>query len=94
MFLVDDYGRDVLSIGDMGFYAGDSNTLNPNADFEPPVGGDFSYFQGNDYDDSFIGAGAMDNTAGDSSDSQLDSFSGFDSGDDGNGGFDFSSGDF
>lgn len=50
--IVDELGNEVMSVGEEGFNAGESNTLNIDSDFEPPVTGDIQYFGDNEYSDN------------------------------------------
>ena len=47
--MVDEAGHEVMTVGDQGFNAGESNTLNEDAPFEAPPEGDVEYHEGNDY---------------------------------------------
>ena len=38
-----------MNIGEDGFYAGETNTLNPNEDFETPNQGAVEYYPDNEY---------------------------------------------
>ncbi len=49
--IVDEQGNDVLQIGENGFNAAESDTLNTEAPFEIPKTGDIEYFQDNDFAD-------------------------------------------
>lgn len=48
--IVDSEGSEIMSVGDEGFNAGDTNTLNDEGDFEAPAEGDVSYFGENEYE--------------------------------------------
>ena len=54
--LVDEQGQTMMAVGDEGFDAGATETLNPEADFEPPEGGDVEFLSGHDYDADFADA--------------------------------------
>lgn len=58
--IVDPEGNDIMSVGDEGFNAGDTNTLNEDADFEPPNEGDIDYFGDNDYEAELSDANLFD----------------------------------
>lgn len=47
--VVDESGHNVMTVGEEGFNAGESNTLNDEADFEPPTGGDVQYHADNEF---------------------------------------------
>ncbi len=49
--LVDETGNNVMSVGEEGFNAGDFNTMNDEAAFEPPTEGDLSFYAENAYAD-------------------------------------------
>ncbi|MDH5682668.1 MAG: hypothetical protein OEZ36_13845, partial [Spirochaetota bacterium] len=55
--MVDDYGQSVMTVGDGGFNAGDSNALNPSESFEAPTGSDVSYHNDSDYSQELSTAG-------------------------------------
>jgi hypothetical protein len=57
--IVDSLGEPILSIGEKGFNAGESNTLNNEVAFEPPSGGDIQYFPGSEYEDELIELGLL-----------------------------------
>ncbi|MFC2130025.1 hypothetical protein ACFLSQ_01175 [Bacteroidota bacterium] len=48
--IVDSLGNPIMNVGETGFNAGESNTLNDEAQFEPPADGDIEYFGGNEFD--------------------------------------------
>jgi len=48
-YLVDELGNNVMNVGENGFYAGDSDTLNDDAPFEPPTTGDIDYYTNNSF---------------------------------------------
>ncbi len=56
--LVDETGNEILSVGKTGFYAGETDTLNTNAGFEPPVSGDITYFGNNEFS-AIIGSAGL-----------------------------------
>ncbi len=76
--MVDEFGQGVMEVGNEGFNAGESNTLNDEVAFEPPSGGDVSYYQDNEYADELESMNiheTEDTTMGDSDSSGwLDSF--------------------
>jgi hypothetical protein len=89
--IVDPEGQDVMSIGEEGFNAGETNTLNEEADFEPPNEGDVDYYGDNEFESEMSDANLFgDDTLKDVG-YESDSDSGWLSGSD-DGGFDF--GDF
>lgn len=47
--IVDSLGDPIMSVGSEGFNSGESNTLNNEAGFEPPVGGEIEYFGNNEF---------------------------------------------
>ena len=49
IFIVDEQGADIMSIGERGFNAGENNTFNSAEDFEVPQGADKSTFDGSQY---------------------------------------------
>lgn len=51
--LVDGTGSSMMAVGDQGFNAGDSNTLNPEENFEAPSGSDIEYFNNHEYQGDF-----------------------------------------
>ena len=51
LFFYDDMGNPIFSVGEQGFYAGQSNTLNSGAKFEAPIGGDITYYSGSQFED-------------------------------------------
>ncbi len=55
--LVDEQGQTMMSVGDAGFDAGATETLNPEAAFETPEGGDVEFLNGHDFDAEFEQAG-------------------------------------
>lgn len=65
--IVDEYGSDVMSVGDDGFLAGETNTLNDGANFEAPTGGDVTYYGDNEFGDDLKGANIS--TVGETADS-------------------------
>ena len=62
--IVDDHGETMLSVGDAGFTAGDTNTLNSEADFEGPNEGDIDYHSGHSFDDDFQKSGVLSESSG------------------------------
>lgn len=50
--VVDEMGQPVMDIGENGFYAGETNTFNDDAPFEPPPTSDVEYYAGSEYDDA------------------------------------------
>ena len=55
--IVDDQGQAMMSVGDEGFDAGATDTMNPEADFSAPEGGDVEFHQGHDFESEFQSAG-------------------------------------
>lgn len=49
--IVDSLGEPILRVGEKGFYAGETNTLNSGTPFEPPKEGDIEYFGNNEFSD-------------------------------------------
>lgn len=49
-YMVDETGSDVMSVGDAGFDAGATDTLNDEAAFEPPAEGDVMYYDNNEFE--------------------------------------------
>ena len=80
--VVDSSGAAMMHVGDEGFNAGETDTLNPEAEFEPPPTGDIEYendheFQ-SEFDDAKLSGDAADSTGGDAdSGGWLDSFGDF-----------------
>jgi hypothetical protein len=78
--IVDELGNEVMHIGDNGFNAADSDTLNSDADFEPVKNADIEYYRDNEYeseiknDDWDSGSADSDSTGfyDDSSDADFD----------------------
>ena len=62
LYLVDEKGRDIFYVGREGFYAGETNTLNPVEEFEPPKTGDISYFYDHDYHKALENVSIVDDT--------------------------------
>ncbi|MGD9201918.1 MAG: hypothetical protein PVI26_10165 [Chitinispirillia bacterium] len=56
MTMMDSNGQQIMEVGNEGFHAGESNTLNVNESFEPPESGDIEYFQGSDFDSEIEGS--------------------------------------
>lgn len=84
--LVDDNGANIMSVGEQGFNAGESNTLNVDQPFEPPQTTDAVYYDNNEYaadiQNAGLSEGGFDSSAdtrnafsdfSDSSDSSSDS---------------------
>ncbi|NUM81609.1 hypothetical protein HUU42_12460 [bacterium] len=63
--IVDETGADVMSVGEHGFNAGESNALNVDAPFEPPHDGDIQYYGDNQYADQIQEADVTTNDASD-----------------------------
>lgn len=85
--VVDEQGQEVFSVGEEGFNAGETDTMNPETEFTPPDSGDVTFAGENEYAGALENAGLLDaEAATDSSDSGsgwLDSFDfGSDSGGD------------
>ena len=78
--VVDESGNEVMSVGEEGFNAGDSNTLNDEADFEAPTEGDVEYHGDNDYQDEIQDGNLMSDDAygGDSGETESSWFGGGD----------------
>lgn len=57
--LVDETGNEILIVGKNGFYAGETDTLNTNAKFDPPLTGDIQYFDNNEYSEILHKAGLL-----------------------------------
>lgn len=51
--LVDEAGHSMLTVGEEGFNAGSTDTLNVDAPFEPPENGEIEYHSDHDYQDEF-----------------------------------------
>lgn len=60
LYLVDEVGQDILFVGAEGFYAGDTNTLNVNAPFEPLNTGDIVYYYDHEYHESLEDVSILD----------------------------------
>lgn len=58
--MVDETGHDVMTVGEEGFNAGDVDTLNQDADFEPPNNGDVDYHGGSEYEDQLQESNLLD----------------------------------
>jgi len=54
--IVDSLGEPVMRVGENGFNAGESNTLNSGTPFEAPVGGDIEYFSSNEFNNDLLSA--------------------------------------
>jgi len=52
--IVDGLGEPILRVGEKGFFAGETNTLNSGTAFEPPKEGDLEYFGNNEFSDDLI----------------------------------------
>jgi hypothetical protein len=55
-YLVDTLGNNIMKVGLMGFNAGATKTLITDSAFEPPAGGDITYFGYNDFAGSLVSA--------------------------------------
>lgn len=55
--IVDELGNEVLHIGENGFNAADTDTLNTDAPFEPVKTGDVEYFGNSEYDNELKNSG-------------------------------------
>ncbi len=55
--LVDDNGANIMSVGDQGFNAGETNTMNIDQPFEPPQTSDAVYYGDNEYAGDIQNAG-------------------------------------
>jgi hypothetical protein len=71
--MVDENGSEVMAVGDNGFYAGDTDTLNAGSDFEPPADGDVDYYGGNEFEgqleeSNLVGDATAESYSGDSGD--------------------------
>ncbi|MBX7152919.1 hypothetical protein K1X84_14915 [bacterium] len=62
--IVDETGANVMSVGENGFNAGESNALNVDAPFETPHDGDIQYYGDNQYAED-IQQTDMDSSGGD-----------------------------
>jgi hypothetical protein len=58
--MVDSHGNDVMSVGEEGFNAGESNTLNDEAPFEAPNEGDLSYSGENEFQEELQSSNLWD----------------------------------
>lgn len=74
--LVDDNGANIMSVGDEGFNAGESNTMNVDQPFEPPQASDAVYYDNNEYASDIKNAGLNDGGF-DPSDETRNAFSDF-----------------
>lgn len=73
--LVDDIGNNVMSVGDVGFNAGEFNTMNEESPFEPPTDGELSFYAENSYADELSSANvSMYEDSGSDSFDSIDSF--------------------
>ncbi|KAA3661941.1 MAG: hypothetical protein DWQ10_03545 [Calditrichaeota bacterium] len=54
--LVDEQGTTMMAVGENGFDAGATDTLNPDADFEAPETGDVEFFGGHEFEGDFAQA--------------------------------------
>jgi hypothetical protein len=81
--MVDENGSEVMNVGEEGFNAGDTETLNAESDFEPPAEGDVDYSGDNEFEGQIQEAGlagdATTESFGGEDSSWLDG--GFDGGD-------------
>lgn len=59
--LVDGSGHNIMNVGEEGFNAGETNTLNEEAAFEPPSSGDVEYSGDNDFQDELESADVLSN---------------------------------
>ncbi|MFH1049625.1 MAG: hypothetical protein V1779_01700 [bacterium] len=57
--IVDGLGEPILRVGDNGFHAGESNTLNSGTPFEAPPGGDIEYFGNNEFSNDLASANLL-----------------------------------
>ncbi len=57
--IVDGLGEPVMRVGENGFNAGESNTLNSGSPFEPPVGGEIEYFGNNEFSNDLTSANLL-----------------------------------
>ena len=74
--LVDDLGQDIMTVGETGFDAGDSDTLNSEAPFEAPTTGDVTYHSGSVFEDSMESSSTTHESGGGAEGSSFfDSFS-------------------
>ncbi len=89
--IVDTEGNEVMSVGEEGFNAGESNTLNDEGDFEAPAEGDVEYHGENDFESEMTDANLLEDDPLQNAGFESDSDSGWLSGGD-DSGFDF--GDF
>jgi len=78
-FLVDEYGSNVMGVGSEGFHAGNSDTMNPDAAFEPPQSGDIEFYGDNQFEEELQNDGLLDGY--ESADYEEDSFDWMDTGD-------------
>ncbi len=58
--LVDESGHEIITLGENGFYAGDTDTLNIDKPFEIPNTGDILYYGNNEYARQFADANLID----------------------------------
>ena len=54
--IVDEGGHAMMDVGATGFNGGATDTLNPEAQFEPPLSGDVEYFDSHDFQGDFDAA--------------------------------------
>ncbi len=86
--ILDDHGHEVMSVGEVGFDAGENQTLNPEESFEVPSDADTTVSSGSEFDEDISNFDvdpsgmAVDADSVDSGGSWFDSFTG---GDDGGG---------
>jgi len=57
--LVDSAGQNIMTVGEEGFNAGETNTLNEDAAFEPPSSGDIEYSGENEFQDDLESADVL-----------------------------------
>lgn len=63
--MVDSQGQDVMAVGEEGFNAGETDTLNDEAPFEAPPEGDVSYSGENEFQDDLRSSDLLSDTGGD-----------------------------
>ena len=81
--VVDEQGQTVFDVGAAGFHAGESNTLNPEADFESPSASDVEYHADHSYQDGLDQTGSVQEASAESGESSSWLDVGGDSGDSG-----------
>ena len=62
--LVDEGGHGICSIGERGFDAASSNTMNPDQEFEAPAEADVEFFAGSEYSDTIADSGVGETVTG------------------------------